>query len=184
MWLERISNRERPYCGSRLPAIARPARLPSTPPTPIVDAAVLVGPRRGALPHCGIRILPGRSTFGPSRRWRPSILGPGRVMALPPCAVRAVLGFPDSPAPRVLPPVPESTRVYGFISPAFKSRDSNHENRLCAGQFEHAGLSGAGRRPECRRLRTDLQREGVGQEHQRPPRVRQRRMKPGQRVKP
>jgi hypothetical protein len=44
MWLERISNRERPYCGSRLPAIARPARLPSTPPTPIVDAAVLVGP--------------------------------------------------------------------------------------------------------------------------------------------
>jgi DNA invertase Pin-like site-specific DNA recombinase len=101
-----------------------------------------------------VRILPGRSTFGPSRRWRSSMLGPGRVMALPPRAVRAVLGFPDSPAPRVLPPliVPESTRVYGFISLAFKSRDSNHENRLCAGQFEHAGLSGAGRRPECRRL--------------------------------
>jgi len=47
MWLERISNRERPYCGSRLLAITRPARLPSTPPTPVVDAAVLVGPRAG-----------------------------------------------------------------------------------------------------------------------------------------
>jgi hypothetical protein len=29
------------------------------------------------------------------------MLDPGRVMALPPRAVRAVLGFPDSPAPRV-----------------------------------------------------------------------------------
>jgi hypothetical protein len=35
--VERISNRERPYCGSRFPAITRPARSPSTPPTPIVD---------------------------------------------------------------------------------------------------------------------------------------------------
>jgi len=47
MWLERISDRERPYCGSRLPAITRPARLPSTPPTPIVDARPCLAPGFG-----------------------------------------------------------------------------------------------------------------------------------------
>ena len=59
-----------------------------------------------------------------------------------------------------------------YLPKVILSKVGDGVRRLCAGELEHAGLCGPGRGAEGRRMREDLQREGVGEIHQWPAGVR------------